>query len=158
MRGDREHARGEQAHRRACPLCRGARSNRGARALAALESRYIRWTPAAEIAEAAEVSAAEVGDHARAFGLDRRRLDHLDAAAARALELALGGDPCGRVALAALDRLRDLTRTDPGPSDGPAVAGPAPEPDSWEASLGISQETVSEGPGPRPVEPIDEED
>ena len=129
---------GEQAHRRRCPLCARARDNTGARVLAALESRYIRWTPAVELARARGFDQADVEDHARLFGLDRLRLDHLDDAAARALELALAGDPAGRVALYALDRLRDLLPTDVRPARVAPATGQGPEPDSWEASLGIS--------------------
>ena len=138
VRGERCEVPGEQAHRRRCPLCARARDNTGARVLAALESRYIRWAPAVELARTAGLEPADVEDHARTFGLDRLRLEHLEDAAARALELALAGDPCGRVALSALDRLRDLAATDPRPAPVAPAAGPAPEPDSWEASLGIS--------------------
>lgn len=140
VRGTRSAISGEQAHRRTCPLCRGARSNSGARALATLEFRYVRWAPAVELARAEGLEQADIEDHARVFGLDRLRLDHLDAAAARALELALAGDPCGRVALAAVDRLRDLAAADARVAPASPAAGPAPEPDSWEASLGITPE------------------
>ncbi len=91
----------------------------------------------------------------RTFGLDRLRLDHLDAATARALDLALAGDPAARVALAAVDRLRDLARPDPGADADPTADGPDPEPDTWEASLGISPETADEAPARPPDEPND---
>ena len=148
VRGERCEGPGEQAHRRRCPLCRSARDNLGARALAALDSRYIRWAPPAELARAEGLEQADVEDHARTFGLDRLRLDHLDDAAARTLEFALAGDPCGRVALSALDRLRDLLPTDARPAPVAPATGPGPEPDSWEASLGISPSPEDEAGEP----------
>jgi len=121
-----------------------------------LEARYVRWAPVAELADQAGTDPATFEDHARAFALDQVRLDHLEDAAARALELALAGDPNGRVALSALDRLRELRAPDPGPGPGPPAAGPAPEPDSWEASLGISPGTEGEVHGQPPRGPTSE--
>ena len=130
---------GVLAHRRACPLCRGVRSAPTARALAAVERRFLEWWPVPELADEAECTPAELVDHARQFGLDQVRANDLEAAAIRALELALAGDPAGRVVLSAVDRLRELradgTPAAPGPPAGRQASAAG---STWEALLGLS--------------------
>ena len=142
---------GVLAHRRACPLCRGVRSAPSARALAAVERRFREWWPVPELADEAECTPAELVDHARQFGLDQVRDNDLEAAAIRALDLALAGNPAGRVVLSAVDRLRELR------ADGtPAVPGPpagrhttATGSPSWEDLIGLTPSPEDEAGEPQ---------
>ena len=130
---------GEQAHRAGCPACRLGRTVEGARTLAGLEARAVAWFPAAELAELAGCGEGAWWDHLRAYRLDEARTANVEGAAARALELAIAGDPAARLALSAVDRLREARRgpgpASPGTNGGQFQAPGGPVPD-WPGESG----------------------
>jgi len=137
--GLKARAGGLQAHRLGCPACSLGRSIEGARLLARLESRAVAWWPSSSLASAAGCAPGEWFDHLEQFGINEAQAANLDGAAARALALALDGDTqAARVALSALDRLREV-RGGAGPSSngaGPVVEPGAPTATDWPGETG----------------------
>ena len=131
--GARREARalpGLHAHRRACPACALGRTVPGARELAELERLAVDWWPESSLAAAASCSPIQWQAHLHFHGLDVLKLDRIEAAAARALALALDGDTnAARVALSAVDRLREARGAGQGGTNGgPAAPEPPADP------------------------------
>jgi hypothetical protein len=129
-RGEAAPRRGVQAHRLACAACALGRTATGARTLAELERRAIAWADPAGLAQAAGVTVDEWLAHLWTFGLDEAQRANLEGAAAAALALALAGDTqAARVALSALDRLREARGLPRGGAGGATDPGQEPEDD-----------------------------